>query len=70
MLSHNSDILAMTESWLSPCTDVLVLYKLLPPGYDILQVRRPDKRGSSMAVLFKDGLGMKPYKGHSIIRPC
>jgi exonuclease III len=59
VISRNIDILAMTETWLGCSTDAQVLSELKPPGYDVLQVSRPDKRGGGVAVLFKEGLSVK-----------
>ena len=42
--SHNIDILVLTETWLGTTIDAQVLSGLVPPGYDIVQVARPDKR--------------------------
>ena len=54
--SRNIDILALTETWLGTSIDAQVLSELVPPGYDILHVARPDKRGGGVAVLFRQGL--------------
>ena len=38
VISHNTDILALTETWLGTCADPKVLSDLIPPGCNILQV--------------------------------
>jgi len=62
--SRNIDILAFTETWLGIFIDAQVMFELVPTGYDILHVARPDKRGGGVAVLFrvqstKDGIYMQ-----------
>ena len=54
--SRNIDILALTETWLGTSINTQVLSELLPPGYDILRVARRDKRGGTVAVLFREVL--------------
>jgi hypothetical protein len=49
----------MTETWLGTSADAQVFSELVPPGYNILHVARPDKRGGGVAVLFKEGLGVQ-----------
>ena len=55
-MPRNIDILTLTETWLGTSIDAQVLSELVPPGYDILHVARPDKRGGGVAVLFREGL--------------
>ena len=59
VISRNIDILAITEIWLGNSTDAQVLSALKPPGHDVLQVSRSDKRGGGVAVLFKEALSVK-----------
>ena len=54
--SRNIYILALTETWPGTCIDAQVLSELVPPGYDILHVASPDKRGGGVAVLFREEL--------------
>ena len=35
VISHNIDVLVLTEDWLGTCNDAQVLSVLLSPGYDI-----------------------------------
>ena len=58
VISHNTDIPALTETRLGTCSDAKVLSQLLLPGYDILQMAWPDTNSGSMAVLFKEQLGV------------
>ena len=52
-------ILTRTETWLGTSADAQVLSELVSPGYEVLHVSRPDKRGGGVAVLFKQGLGLE-----------
>jgi len=56
LTSRNIDILALTESWLGTSIDAQVLGELVPSGYDILHVARPNTRGGGVAVLFGERL--------------
>ena len=49
----------MTATWLGTSADAQVSSELVPPGYNILQVARPDKQAGGVAVLLRDGLGVK-----------
>ncbi len=57
--SRGIDILAVTETWIGSSADAQVFSALAPPGYNILHVARPDERPGGVAVLFKEGLGVK-----------
>ena len=51
IVSHNLDVLALTETWL--CNgDNIILNELLPPGYDIRHVDR-GRRGGGVALIYK-----------------
>ena len=50
-MSHNLDVLALTETWL--CNgDNIILNELLPPGYDIRHVDR-GRRGGGVTLIYK-----------------
>ena len=50
-MSQNLDVLALTETWLCFCDNV-VLNELLPPGYDIRHVDT-EKRGGGVTLNYK-----------------
>ena len=50
---RDNDILAMTATWLGTSADAQEFSELVPPGYNVKRVARPDKRGGGVAVLFK-----------------
>ena len=49
-MSENLDVLALTETWLC-CCDNVVLNELLLPGYDIRHVDR-ERRGGGVALIY------------------
>lgn len=57
--SQDIDILALTETWLGTNIDNQVLAELVPPGYDIIQSSRQERRGGGVGVLFKKSLNVK-----------
>ena len=53
-------MLALSETWLGTDTDNQVINELVPSGYTIQHISRPsEKRGGSVAVLYKCGLTIK-----------
>src|SRR6267154_2096467 len=53
---HSIDILAVTETWLTPATLPSTLNSLTPPGYSILRSPRPVGTGGGLALLFRSFL--------------
>ena len=57
IVSHNLDVLALTETWL--CNgDNIILNELLPPGYDIRHVDR-GRRGGGVALIYKKDISFR-----------
>ena len=61
VISHNTDIAALTETWLCTCTDGYILSASLSPGCDVLHVARSDRRDSDLTVLFKERLSVELF---------
>ena len=54
------DILAVTETWMDTAVDQQVKSELVPTGYSIIAVPRPDqRRGGGLALVYKSGLSTK-----------
>src|SRR6267154_1284240 len=53
---HSIDILAVTETWLTPATLSSTLNSLTPPGYSILHSPRLVGTGDGLALLFRSFL--------------
>ena len=59
-ISHNIDVLALTETWLGSDIDKQVVSQLVPIGYKIHAVSRcKEKRGGGVALMYKAGLQVK-----------
>ena len=57
IVSHNLDVLALTEAWL--CNgDNIILNELLPPGYDFRHVDR-GRRGGGVALIYKKDISFR-----------
>ena len=57
IVSHNLDVLALTETWL--CNDDnIILNELLPPSYDIRHVDR-GRRGGGVALIYKKDISFR-----------
>ena len=53
LLTNDTDLLALTETWLSPLTPQTVLNSLTPSNYSMIHVPRPSGTGGGLAVIFK-----------------
>ncbi len=61
ILSHELDIMAITETWLGTSYDSVCLQELLPSGYKAQHVPRSsadERRGGGIAIIFKDHLSI------------
>ena len=59
-ISHNIDVLALTETWLVSDIDKHVVSQLVPIGYNFHAVSRcKEKRGGGVALMYKAGLQVK-----------
>ena len=59
IVTHDVDILALTETWLGTSTDAQALHELLPAGYGICHAPRKNRRGGGVAVIYKDSVSVK-----------
>ena len=60
ILSHDLDIVALTETWLGCAVDNVCIGELVPPGYRMESVPRQDGRqGGVVAVLHRSDLSLK-----------
>src|SRR5437899_6470431 len=50
---HSVDVLALTETWLTPETLPSTLNSLTPPGYSIIHSRRPQGKGGGLGLIFR-----------------
>src|SRR5437867_7449082 len=53
---HSIDILALTETWLTPETLPSTLNSLTPPGYSIIHSPRPQGKGGGLGLIFRSYL--------------
>src|SRR5437899_8166131 len=53
---HSIDILALTETWLTPETLPSTLNSLTPPGYSIIHSPRLQGKGSGLGLIFRSFL--------------
>ena len=53
---HSIDILALTETWLTPYTLPSTLNSLTPPGYSIIHSPRPQGKGGGLALILRSHL--------------
>ncbi|VDI41464.1 DENN domain-containing protein 3 [Mytilus galloprovincialis] len=58
-LYRNTDMLALTETWLGSAVDKCVLSELIPNGYDIQHGARSDRKGGGVAIVHKSNLIVK-----------
>ena len=59
MIDNNCDILAITETWLSPGTrDQSTIASVCPPGYDFLHVPRTTGVGGGVGLLYRSSLSI------------
>ena len=59
-ISHNIDVLALTETWLGSDIDKHVVSQLVPINYNFHAVSRcKEKRGGGVALMYKAGLQVK-----------
>ena len=59
-ISHNIDVLALTETWLGSDIDTNVVSQLVPIGYNFHAVSRcKEKRGGGVALMYTAGLQVK-----------
>ena len=65
IIEHNSECIALTETWLKRGDEVLPhRSKLVPNGYQFISVPRPKGRGGGVAVLCKDQYHMTQDHGN------
>jgi exonuclease III len=57
--SKDSDVIALTETWLGTDVDDHIMTDLVPPGYAFIHIPRQRKRGGGIAVLYKSRLCIK-----------
>ena len=63
VMDNHVDLLAVTETWLSPGErDRAVRGELTPPGYKLLDVPRTKGRGGGVALVYRDNLTVKKQK--------
>ena len=55
------DVLAITETFLKVDHPPAIKDDLVPPGFDIQHVHRPDKRGGAIAVVSRESLYARPF---------
>lgn len=60
IVTHDLDILIITETWLKKNTEERIKAELLPPGYSIVHQMRPVKKGGGVALVHKGNLIAKP----------
>ena len=69
IVSHNVDVLALTETWLCDGPDdLIVINNSVPPGYHIHCVNRQHKRGGGVALIYKKDITFKDEQLTSIDR--
>ena len=56
LLEQSTDILTLTETWLSPDTPYSVLNSLKPPDFSILHTPRPHGIGGGVATIYRSSL--------------
>jgi hypothetical protein len=60
VITHDIDVLAITETWLGTDIDKQVKKDLVPCGYKLKPVPRPsDQRGGGVAIMHKSGLTVR-----------
>ena len=59
VVDKNTDILALTETWLPPSGNDLIIGDLCPTGYSFLHTPRHGSIGGGVGLLFKESLNIK-----------
>ena len=60
IVDSNSDILAITETWIKATTPSSVIAELTPPGYSLIHVPRPSQRkGGGVGIIYRYTLKAK-----------
>ena len=62
IVDSNSDIIAITETWVNASKEKLVTSELVPQGFSIVHAPRPRGRGGGIAVVYRDTLRAKRLK--------
>ena len=58
--TNNFDIVALTETWLHKSTDKQIINEIVPLGFEIKHVPRPENReGGGVAIIFKSTISIK-----------
>ena len=58
--THDFDIVALTETWLHKCTDKQIINEIVPVGFEMKHVPRPNSRkGGGVAIIFKSTISVK-----------
>ena len=58
MLSHDIDIMFLTETWLG-VDDLVVMNEITLPGYTFINVPRPEDKHGGIGILYKSQLNLK-----------
>ena len=58
IIDSKIDILTLTETWFSKNEDQAVIESVVPNGYSIEHVARPNRKGGGVAVIYKSTLGI------------
>jgi hypothetical protein len=53
VISHKIDVLALSETWLSPDSTQFILNSLTPPAYSLIHLPRPLGTGGGLAFIYK-----------------
>ncbi|CAB4007118.1 RNA-directed DNA polymerase from mobile element jockey, partial [Paramuricea clavata] len=59
VVDKDTDILALTETWLPPSGNDLIIGDLCPTGYSFLHTPRHGSIGGGVGLLFKESLNIK-----------
>lgn len=66
IISHDYDIVALTETWLGTSVDKKCIGEVVPSGYEIKHIPHPGRRqGGGVALLYKSAITVKVH-GSSI----
>ena len=60
--SNQTDLIFITESWLSPSGDEVLITELTPPGYKCISNPRSDRAGGGIAIIHKDYIKKIKYE--------
>ena len=62
IISHDYDVVALTETWLGTSVDKKCIGELVPSGYDFKHVPRPGRRkGGGVALLYKSAITVRVH---------